>query len=87
MPGVGGAELVIKVTSLALDYGLVVRGGFAPNADVRVPQYSPGVEVKSVLLLVSVRKVIESYECCVIQVSYRSMEDKTDVDFRKSWLL
>ena len=37
--------------------------------------------------LVSVRKVIESCEGYVIQESYRSLKDKTDVDFRKSWLL
>ena len=37
--------------------------------------------------LVSVRKVVESYEPDVIQESYHRMEDKTDVDIRKPWFL
>jgi hypothetical protein len=40
-----------------------------------------------IIVIVSVRKVVESYEADVIQVSCRTMEDKTDVDIRKSRLL
>ncbi len=36
---------------------------------------------------VSVRKDVESYESDVIQGCSRPMEDKTDVDTGKSWLL
>ena len=38
-------------------------------------------------LLVSVRKVVESYESDVIQGCSRALEDKTDVDTGKSRLL
>ncbi len=46
-----------------------------------------GINDQELVPLVSVRKVNESLEAFVIQESYCSMEDKTDVDFRKSWLL
>jgi len=39
------------------------------------------------MILVSVRKVIESYESDVIQGSYRLTEDRTDVDIRKPLFL
>ena len=43
--------------------------------------------IKAFKALVSVRKVVESYEPDVIQESYHRMEDKTDVDIRKPWFL
>lgn len=55
--------------------------------DERVLQSQLELLYASFVILVSVRKVVESYESDVIQRSCRQFEDKIDVDSRKSRFL
>jgi len=77
--------LVAKIETDPRNHGLIEI--FREESEARIfPDWSMAY-VPIDTALVSVRKVIESYESDVIQVSYGRMEDKTDVDIRKPWFL